>query len=113
MRIPGIPGASEPAFRTRDQELFGLDRVVREVCARLADEGVDVSPPVVKTTVQIARGLMLAGSPLGGKALIDDVQLRLRGCRIILSTDLVWAVLAAYGHTVVYLDIADVVETAG
>jgi carbonic anhydrase/acetyltransferase-like protein (isoleucine patch superfamily) len=113
MRIPGIPGASEPAFRTRDQELFGLDTMVGDACVLLSEDGVEVSPHVVKTTVQIARGLMLAGSELGGDALIGEVRLLLQDCRVILSVGHVWAVLKAYGRVVVSHDIADVVETQG
>ena len=37
MRIPGIPGASEPSFRTRGQIWVALDDLVHETCTRLEE----------------------------------------------------------------------------
>ena len=59
MRIPGIPGASEPSFRTRDRVWIALDDLVYETCSKLEEEGVLLSPYSCKAAIQVSRQLML------------------------------------------------------
>ena len=53
MRIPGIPGASEPSFRTRDQVWIALDDLVYETCTKLEVLGIVLSPYACKAAIQV------------------------------------------------------------
>jgi len=55
MRIPGIPGASEPSFRTRDRVWIALDDLVYETCTKLEELGFSLSPYSCKAAIQIAE----------------------------------------------------------
>ena len=87
MRIPGIPGSSEPSFRTRDAQWLGLDTMVRETVVELAEQGLTLSPYVVKATVQVGR--MAVQGPCGRDvdALVESVQMHLRDRRVLISAD--------------------------
>ena len=65
MRIPGIPGASEPSFRTRDRIWIALDDLVYETCSKLEELGLAISPYACKAAIQISRQLMLVRCQMG------------------------------------------------
>ena len=111
MRIPGIPGASEPSFRTRDRIWIALDDLVYETCSKLEELGLAISPYACKAAIQISRQLMLVDSPALGDELAAEVSLRLRQRGVILRQELTREVLRAYGHVVMGLQIAEVQET--
>ena len=110
MRIPGIPGASEPSFRTRGQIWVALDDLVYETCTHLDTFGVIVSPYVCKGTIQVSRQLMLVGTTSAGEGLAEEVAMRLRqrGC---WSSQAWW--VKSYRPTAIIMgmDIAEVLET--
>ena len=111
MRIPGIPGASEPSFRTRGQIWVALDDLVYETCTHLDTFGVIVSPYVCKGTIQVSRQLMLVGTPSAGEGLAEEVAMRLRERGVLVQPGLVGQILQAYGHIIMGMDIAEVLET--
>ena len=111
MRIPGIPGASEPSFRTRDQIWIALDDLVHETCERLEEKGVIISPYVCKGAIQVSRQLMLVGSTSAGEVLVNEVSLRLRQRGVLLRPELAADILRAYGMVVMGMEIAEVLET--
>ena len=114
MPIPGLPGASEPTFRTRDRHWMGLDTLVFEVCMRLEDEsGFVVDPAVAKATIQLARHLVVNEDGLEGEALLEEVAVRLRPLRVLLKAFHVGAILGAYARLVVELDITETCELGG
>lgn len=111
MSIPGIPGASEPSFRTRDAHLVGLDALILETCGRLARAGMPMSPMVVKAAVQVAREILhaLDEGPERDE-LVAQVTQRLRRRYVLLTPAHVSAVLENYGRLVLELDITEVTE---
>ena len=111
MRIPGIPGASEPSFRTRDQVWIALDDLVYETCAKLETQGIVVSPYVCKGAIQVSRQLMLVGCASEGDELARDVSERLKRRGVLLRPELTRAILRGYGHVVMGMAIAEVLET--
>ena len=111
MRIPGIPGASEPSFRTRDQVWIALDDLVYETCTKLETLGIVLSPYACKAAIQVSRQLMLVGSPAAGVDLEQEVSLRLRQRRVLLDPQLTGEILRAYGRVVMGMQIAEVQET--
>jgi len=111
MRIPGIPGASDPSFRTRDQVWIGLDDLVFETCSRLEELGFVLSPFACKAAIQVSRQLMLVDCQASGDALAEQVSTRLRSRGVILNQALTREALRAYGHVVMGLEIAEVQET--
>ena len=110
MRIPGIPGASEPAFRTRDARWMGLDAVVQETVTVLKEEGFDVSLMAAKATIQIARFVVQEPVERDTDALIATVQDRLRARCVVLPADIVREVLATYAQVIVVLDVLEINE---
>ncbi|MCB9758831.1 MAG: hypothetical protein H6739_03245 [Alphaproteobacteria bacterium] len=108
MTIPGLPGASEPTFRTRDRSLFSLDMLVREVCERLVDDGLNVSPRVAKAAIQCARRWICEREELDVDALSLLVSRDLRHHRVLLIPDMVSEVLVTYVRLVIELDVAEV-----
>ena len=111
MRIPGIPGASEPSFRTRDQIWIALDDLVYETCSKLEELGILVSPFACKGAIQVSRQLMLVDSPSAGDELARDVSQRLRDRGVLLRPELTREILRAYGYVVMGMEIAEVLET--
>mgnify|MGYP001359994237 CR=1 FL=1 len=110
MRIPGIPGASEPAFRTRDARWMGLDAVVQETVAVLKEEGFEVSLMAAKATIQIARFVVQEPVERDTEALLAAVNERLRARCVLLPTELVREVLATYTQVIVVLDVLEINE---
>ena len=110
MRIPGIPGVSEPHFRTRDCRLMGLDTLVRETCGDLETEGWDVSPYAVKATIQMARLVVQEPIERDTDELVSVVVNKLRIQRVLMQKDLVRAVLTAYAHIIAVLGILETNE---
>ena len=112
MRIPGIPGASEPSFRTRDRRWMGLDAVVHETCAHLEEEGIIVSPVAAKATIQLARLVVQEPVERDSDALVETIVERLRARRVIMPPNTALAVLAAYAQVIVVLDVLEINEFA-
>lgn len=110
MRIPGLPGASEPTFRTRDRRWMGLDTLVLDTCQRLEDSGAAVSPVAAKAAIQLARHLVVMDEELVGEDLLAAVSFRLRRQRVLLTPAAVGRVLGAYARLVVELDITETCE---
>jgi hypothetical protein len=110
MRIPGLPGASEPTFRTRDRRWMGLDTLVLDTCQRLEDSGEVVSPLAAKAAIQLARHLVVMDEELVGEDLLAAVSFRLRRQRVLLTPTAVGRVLGAYARLVVELDITETCE---
>jgi len=108
MRIPGIPGASEPTFRTRDCQWMGLDTLVMETCADLEEEGWVVSPHAAKVTIQVARCTVQGPVELDTPSLIAAVREGLRPRYVLLTEEQVEAVLTAYARVVLTMDIAEI-----
>ncbi len=108
MRIPGLPGATETTFRTRDATLVSLDRLVEEVCAELAETGMTVAPPVAKAAVQAARASITRESEQDESSLLAKVQERLRKELILLPASVVGELLRRYLLKVVELDVTEV-----
>ena len=113
MRIPSLPGASEPTFRTRTERWMGLDALVVEVCARLATRSQKISPYAAKATIQIARNLLADSEDMPEGELVDQATKLLRRQRVLLSSSHVRDVLVAYGRVVLELDIMEVCELYG
>lgn len=109
-RIPGVPGATEPTFRTGDRRWMGLDSLVWETCARLEERRQALQPAVVKAVIQVARMAVQGPERLEGQALVDEVTLRLRHERVLLPAARVRAVLLAYLTVVGELEIQEINE---
>jgi hypothetical protein len=110
MKIPGVPGASEPAFRTRDARWMGLDTLVQETCTLLAEAGIDVSLVAAKAAIQVARSVVQGPDGHEADALISVVTDRLRGCGVLLPSSCVKAVLTTYARVIVNLEVAEINE---
>ena len=108
MRIPGIPGASEPTFRTRDCHWMSLDTLVMETCAELEEDGWVVSPHAAKVTIQVARVVVQGPDGMETDTLVDEVQARLRHRFILLTVAQVRSILTAYARVVSTMDIAEI-----
>ncbi len=112
MRIPGIPGASEPSFRTRDRRWMGLDALVHETCATLQEEGVTVSPYAAKAVIQIARFVVQEPVERNTDELVETIVDRLQARCVLLPPNTVLAVLTTYAHVIVVLDVLEINEFA-
>jgi hypothetical protein len=110
MGIPGIPGAPEPTFRTRDREYVSLDRLIQDVCTELASRDILVDPPIAKAAVQCARQSVQASESPGLEGLSQQVSEDLRRERVHLVPRLVRQVLLSYGRIVSELDIAETID---
>ena len=110
MSIPGIPGASEPAFRTRDARWMGLDALVQETVTVLKEEGIEVSLVAAKATIQIARFVIQEPVERDTNGLVLAVQERLRARRVLIPAEIVREVLATYAQVIVVLDVLEVNE---
>ncbi len=108
MPIPGLPGAAETTFRTRDALLVSLDRLVAEVCAELAEQGTELSLRTAKAAIQAARAAITRQPGLTEVALVDTIRERLRQEHILLPAPMVSALLRTYLRKVVELDITEV-----
>ena len=113
MSIPGIPGASNPSFRTRDRLVVSLDQLIVEICEELRSQGLSVAPFVAKTIVQLARKT-LAQSPgdVDMEALSETVFQELKLHRILVIPARVRLVVQAYGQVFSEMQIEDTVEGA-
>ena len=112
MRIPGIPNASEPSFRTRDRRWMGLDAVVYETCAYMREDGLDVSPVAAKATIQLARIVVQEPVERDTEALTETIVNRLRTRCVVMSSEMVLAVLTTYARVIVVLDVLEINEFA-
>lgn len=110
MSIPGIPGASEPAFRTRDSRWVGLDALIHEACATLTESGCDVSLVAAKATVQIARFVVQEPVERDQDELCIEISRRLRSRKVIMPASRVRQVLTAYAQVIVMLDVLEINE---
>ncbi|MCP4803998.1 MAG: hypothetical protein GY913_08805 [Proteobacteria bacterium] len=110
MTIAGLPGASDPSFRTRDNALVSFDTLVGSVVDALDEAGRDVSHEVVKATIQCARHVVCSVSDLDGAGLAEHVMRDLRRFHILLVQPLILAIIASYAQLVAVLDIAEVHE---
>ena len=110
-RIPGIPGAPEPSFRTGDRRWMSLDTLVMETISTLAEQRQTLSPMVVKATIQVARRLVVEHEGLAGDALVEQVALHLRHRRVLMPISSVRAALVAYIRVVADLDVVEISET--
>ena len=110
MTIPGIPGASEPAFRTRDARWMGLDAMVHETQSSLAAQGVDVSLVAVKSAIQLARQAVQEPVERSTDELVVTVAARLQHRKVIMPMDVVAEVLNAYARVIVEMDILEINE---
>ncbi|MGB0640018.1 MAG: hypothetical protein ACPGTU_11830 [Myxococcota bacterium] len=110
MSIPGIPGVSEPHFRTRDQRWMGLDTVVMETCKELEAEGHKASPHAVKATIQMARLVVQEPVERETEALVEIVLARLRAQKVLMNKELIRSVLTTYARIIAVLDILETNE---
>jgi|GEM_PF-4805808 len=110
MTILGIPGASDPSFRTTDQMFVSLDQVVSEVVSNLSMGELDLSLHVAKCVIQLTRRRLAQGDELSLVSLSMDVRSDLRSHRIMLTNTQVKLILSAYGDVFSTLDIAEVVD---
>jgi hypothetical protein len=110
MRIPGLPGAAETTFRTRDALLVSLDRLVEEVCAELAEAGMVVAPPMAKSAIQAARAAIMSEPEQDEQGIVTLVQARLRRERILLPAPMVGEMLRRYLRKVVELDVTEITD---
>lgn len=108
--IPGIPGGGDPEFRSGRRGWLRLDDLVREVVAWLGADGVELSPYVVKVTVQVARRQVDGAEPLLAPALFEAVHAEVRRLGVLLHAAQVERIIRAYASTLVLLDIQDVSE---
>ena len=113
MRIPSLPGASEPTFRTRTERWMGLDALVVEVCARLATRACEISPYAAKATIQTARNLLAESEDIPEAELVEQVTSILLRKRVLLGHEHVRGVLVTYGRVLLELDIMEVCELYG
>lgn len=109
-RIPGLPGGSEPTFRTRDRRWLELDSLVLETRARLGEEGVQMTPTAIKAAIQMGRALLAHRQGLAGEALGEAVSDQLRGRRVLLPPAVAQRVLAAYAAVFLELEVEEVNE---
>ena len=110
MPIPGIPGASKPTFRTRDRQWIGLDTMVRETCGELSEEGFDLSPYVVKVTIQTGRIVVSGPEDANVDWLVEGVQEQLRERRVLISDAQVQAILTTYAGIIATMEIEEINE---
>ena len=111
MSIPGIPGAPNPTFRTRDRVYVSLDQVIVELCEELSEEGLVVARSVAKTVVQCARFYLRSEKgPQDLEEISEAVYRDLKMHRILLVPHWVRQVLTAYGRVYASLQIEDVTE---
>ena len=110
MTILGIPGASDPSFRTTDQIFVSLDQLVSEVVDNLRMGELDLSLHVAKCVIQLTRRRLSQGNDLSLKSLSVDVRSDLRSHRVMLTESQVRLILSAYGDAFSTLDIAEVVD---
>lgn len=110
--IPGLPGASQPSFRTGRRGWVGLDQVVHEVVAWLDADGVEASAHVVKVTIQVTRRRLDGACELAGGELFEAVRLDLHAARVILPAARVEQIVRAWASVVALLDIRDTRELA-
>ena len=110
MTIPGIPGASEPVFRTRDARWMGLDALVYETRSSLIAEGADVSLVAVKSAIQLARQVVQEPVARSTDELIVTVSDRLQQRKVIMPIDMVRRVMSAYAAVIVELEVLEINE---
>jgi len=109
MSIPGIPGAPNPTFRTRDRMYVSLDQIIVELCHELAEAGLLVSKQVAKTVVQCARCYLRGDDGIRDmEGLCEAVFQDLKHHRILLVPSRVKLVLTGYGRVYASLEIEDV-----
>ena len=111
MSIPGIPGAPNPTFRTRDRVYVSLDQLIVELCEELQGEGLLVSRPIAKTIVQCARCYLNGDEKVQSmESLCLAVFTDLKAHRILFVPHRVKQVLTAYGRVYASLEIEDVTD---
>lgn len=109
MSIPGLLGASEPAFRTRDSRWMGLDSLVQEVSAALEGHE-EVSLMALKSTIQMARLVVQEPIERTPDALYSVVSERLQRRGVLMPANRVESVLAAYANVIVSLEVMEINE---
>jgi hypothetical protein len=111
MSIRGIPGASNPTFRTRDRVYVSLDQIIVELCQELGREGFLLSRQIAKTVVQCARCYLNSDDGVGDMdGLCQVVFEDLKAHRVLFVPHRVEQVLTAYGQVYSSLEIEDVTE---
>ncbi len=110
MTIPGVEGAGEPCFRTRDSRWLTLDAMVMETCSALDEAGHEVSPVAVKATIQLARFTVQEPRDRTTDELISDVTQRLRARRVIVPRAVVGEIVRAYAAVFVALEVLEINE---
>jgi hypothetical protein len=111
MGIPGIPGAPNPTFRTRDRVYVSLDQIIVELCEELQAEGLLLSKQIAKTVVQCARSYLQCDEGVSDmEGLCQAVFEDLKPLRVLFVPDRVRQVLTAYGRVYASLEIEDVTD---
>ena len=108
MAIPGLPGASEPTFLTRDRALVSFDTLIHGVCDELGELGHEVSAHIAKAVVQCARDLVQVLEGQDGFGLSSAVASELRRFHILVLTPLVQLILTTYATLTARLNIQQV-----
>ena len=109
--IPGIPGASEPTFYTRDRQFIPMDHIVYELCEALRQADFQYDPRITKSVIQAARHLVGTTDGVEANELASQVCDSLRPAHIMLHPHQVETLLAAYGRLVLDLEITGVMES--
>ena len=111
MSIPGLPGASDPSFRTHCCHWMSLDTLVHEVCKQLqGKDGVEFNAFSVKVTIQQARRVLARIEQVDEAQLVASVTQHLRAERVLLQPSQVRTILTQYGRLWKELEIAEVLE---
>tara|TARA_B110000037_G_C16789029_1_gene370635 strand:- start:135 stop:479 length:345 start_codon:yes stop_codon:yes gene_type:complete len=110
MTILGIPGASDPSFRTTDRIFVSLDQLVSDVVGNLQMGELDLSLHVAKCVIQLTRRRLSQSSDVTLESLSVDVRRDLRTHRVMLTEPQVKLILSTYGDVFSTLDIAEVVN---
>ena len=90
---------------------MSLDTLVMETIHALEIQRQEVSPLVVKATIQVARHLVTVHDGLAGDALVESVVLHLRKRHVLLSRPVARAVLATYVRVVSELEVVEICDT--
>lgn len=106
-RSPGLVPLPEPTYRTREDAWVSFDTLVGRVAKALAG---DVSEPVVRAVIQVARHAVQSASEVDFAALAAEVAENLRQERVLVRPELVQRVLRVYVTQVDDLDVVQVSE---
>lgn len=89
---------------------MGLDAVVLETCAMLAEEDIDVSPIAAKAAIQIARFVVQEPVERKSGEIARVVAERLQARSVLLPSSIVQDVLEMYTKVIVALDVLEINE---